>query len=95
LKKIIAEEAPEDYGYQPETGLAKARKMDYEMVDVIPVSDPNSSTMAQLLEASAEKKVGRYALRLRAGYSRAAAAAAISDPDYWYRYAGAELVVPF
>jgi hypothetical protein len=47
LKKIIAEEAPEDYGYQPETGLAKARKMDYAMVDVIPVSDPNSSTMAQ------------------------------------------------
>jgi hypothetical protein len=55
----------------------------------------DSSTMAQLLEASAEKQVGRYALRLRAGYSRAAAAAAISDPDYWYRYAGAELVVPF
>jgi hypothetical protein len=27
--------------------LAKARKMDYAMVDVIPVSDPNSSTMAQ------------------------------------------------
>ena len=47
LKKIIAEEAPEEYGYQPETGLAKARKRDYEMVDVIPVSDPNSSTMAQ------------------------------------------------
>ena len=47
LKKIIAEEAPEEYGYQPETGLAKARKMDYAMVDVIPVSDPNSSTMAQ------------------------------------------------
>ena len=47
LKKIIAEEAPEDYGYQPETGLAKARKADYAMVDVIPVSDPNSSTMAQ------------------------------------------------
>jgi hypothetical protein len=47
LKKIIAEEAPEDYGYQPETGLAKARKSDYAMVDVIPVSDPNSSTMAQ------------------------------------------------
>jgi len=47
LKKIISEEAPEDYGYQPETGLAKARKSDYAMVDVIPVSDPNSSTMAQ------------------------------------------------
>lgn len=47
LKKIIAEEAPEEYGYQPETGLSKARKSDYAMVDVIPVSDPNSSTMAQ------------------------------------------------
>jgi len=47
LKKIIAEEAPEDYGYQPETGLARARRDDYAMVDVIPVSDPNSSTMAQ------------------------------------------------
>ena len=47
LKKIISEEAPEDYAYEPETGLSKARKMDYAMVDVIPVSDPNSSTMAQ------------------------------------------------
>ena len=47
LKKIIAEEAPEEYSYQPETGLSRARKTDYEMVDVIPVSDPNSSTMAQ------------------------------------------------
>jgi len=47
LKKIIAEEAPEDYSYQPETGGTQARKSDYELVDVIPVSDPNSSTMAQ------------------------------------------------
>ena len=47
LKKIIAEEAPEDYAYEPETGLSRARKSDYAMVDVIPVSDPNSSTMAQ------------------------------------------------
>ena len=47
LKKIIAEEAPEEYSYQPETGLSRARKTDYAMVDVIPVSDPNSSTMAQ------------------------------------------------
>jgi hypothetical protein len=47
LKKIIAEEAPEDYSYEPETGLSRARKSDYAMVDVIPVSDPNSSTMAQ------------------------------------------------
>ena len=55
----------------------------------------DSNTMAQLLEASAEKQVGRYAVRIKAGYSRAAAAAATSDPDYWYRYAGADLVVPF
>jgi hypothetical protein len=47
LKRIIAEEAPEDYEYEPETGLSRARKADYAMVDVIPVSDPNSSTMAQ------------------------------------------------
>ena len=47
LKKIIAEEAPTEYEYQPETGLARARRDDYAMVDVIPVSDPNSSTMAQ------------------------------------------------
>ena len=47
LKGIIAEYAPEDYQYEPESGLARARKSDYAMVDVIPVSDPNSSTMAQ------------------------------------------------
>jgi hypothetical protein len=47
LKKIISEEAPEDYTYEPETGHARARRADYAAVDVIPVSDPNSSTMAQ------------------------------------------------
>jgi len=47
LKRIISEEAPTEYEYQPETGLARARRDDYAMVDVIPVSDPNSSTMAQ------------------------------------------------
>lgn len=55
----------------------------------------NTSTLAQLLEASAEKQVGRYAVRLRAGYSRAAAATQTNDPDYWYRYAVGELVIPF
>jgi hypothetical protein len=47
LKEIIAEYAPEDYEYIPERGAPRARKQDYGMVDVIPVSDPNSSTMAQ------------------------------------------------
>ena len=47
LKAIIAEHAPEDYSYQPARGEVSARKSDYMLVDVIPVSDPNSSTMAQ------------------------------------------------
>jgi len=47
LKEIIADYAPEDYEFEPEQGLTRARKADYKMVDVIPVSDPNSSTMAQ------------------------------------------------
>ena len=47
LKTIIAENAPEDYDYQPEIGDRKAKKSDYEHVDVIPVSDPNAATMAQ------------------------------------------------
>ena len=47
LKAIMAEHAPEEYGYQPLRGEISARQLDYMMVDVIPVSDPNSSTMAQ------------------------------------------------
>jgi len=47
LKAIMAEYAPEDYDYQPSRGEISARQADYMMVDVIPVSDPNSSTMAQ------------------------------------------------
>jgi ketosteroid isomerase-like protein len=47
LKTIIADYAPDEYDYQPEDGSALARKSDYENVDVIPVSDPNASTMAQ------------------------------------------------
>jgi len=47
LKEIIAEYAPEEYEYVPERGAPRARKQDYGTVDVIPVSDPNSSTMAQ------------------------------------------------
>jgi len=47
LKKIIAEHAGVEYTYQPERGDYRARQQDYMLVDVIPVSDPNSSTMAQ------------------------------------------------
>ena len=47
LKKIIAAYAPEAYSYEPEEGSRKARKSDYDSVEVIPVSDPNAATMAQ------------------------------------------------
>jgi hypothetical protein len=47
LKNIIAEYTPDDYDYQPSEGSRKAKKSDYDDVDVIPVSDPNASTMAQ------------------------------------------------
>ncbi len=47
LRKIIAEYAPEEYMYVPDRGESRARRADYAMVEVIPVSDPNSSTMAQ------------------------------------------------
>ena len=47
LKTIMAEYAPMEYAYEPMRGSVSAKQMDYMMVDVIPVSDPNSSTMAQ------------------------------------------------
>lgn len=47
LKDIMGEYAPSEYGYKPVTGVESAIADDYAMVDVIPVSDPNSSTMAQ------------------------------------------------
>jgi hypothetical protein len=47
LKEIIAAYTPEDYSYEPEEGSRKAKRSDYDNVDVIPVSDPNASTMAQ------------------------------------------------
>ena len=47
LKMIMSEYAPAEYSYLPERGEMTARQIDYSMADVIPVSDPNSSTMAQ------------------------------------------------
>jgi len=47
LKKIIADYTPEDYNYDPVAGDRRAKKSDYDNVDVVPVSDPNASTMAQ------------------------------------------------
>lgn len=47
LKSIIADYTPEEYDYEPEEGSKKAKKSDYDMVDVIPVSDPNAATLSQ------------------------------------------------
>ena len=47
LKEIIREHAPKSYAYDPDKADRKAKQSDYDLVEVIPVSDPNSSTMAQ------------------------------------------------
>lgn len=47
LKAIIRDYTPDTYSYEPEEGDRKAKKSDYDRVNVIPVSDPNAATMAQ------------------------------------------------
>jgi len=47
LKNIIRDHAPASYDYEPVAGNPAVMQADYDMVEVIPVSDPNSSTMAQ------------------------------------------------
>jgi hypothetical protein len=47
LKVIIADYTPDEYDYEPVDGSRKAKRADYDTVDVIPVSDPNAATMAQ------------------------------------------------
>jgi hypothetical protein len=47
LKEIIRDYTPPDYNYEPEEGSPRAKQSDYDLVTVIPVSDPNAATMAQ------------------------------------------------
>ena len=47
LKDIIRDYTPEKYDYEPEDGVPHAKRSDYDMVEVIPVSDPNAATMSQ------------------------------------------------
>ena len=47
LKDIIRDYTPEEYSYEPVDGDRKAKQSDYDLVAVIPVSDPNAATMAQ------------------------------------------------
>jgi hypothetical protein len=47
LSGIIRDYTPDDYSYEPVEGTRKAKQSDYDMVEVIPVSDPNAATMSQ------------------------------------------------
>ena len=47
LKAIIRDFLPESYPYTPEGGDRTVKRADYDVVEVIPVSDPNAATMAQ------------------------------------------------
>ena len=47
LRDIIRDYTPDTYDYEPTQGTPRAKKSDYDDVDVIPVSDPNAATMAQ------------------------------------------------
>jgi hypothetical protein len=47
IKEIIRDYTPKSYDYEPEEGNPRAKQSDYDLVTVIPVSDPNAATMAQ------------------------------------------------
>ena len=47
LKEIIRDYTPDEYTYEPVEGSPRAKQSDYDLVTVIPVSDPNAATMAQ------------------------------------------------
>jgi hypothetical protein len=47
IKDIVRDYTSPDYDYEPVEGRPSAKQSDYDMVDVIPVSDPNAATMSQ------------------------------------------------
>jgi hypothetical protein len=48
IKTMVQEYAPAEYSYDVDAPEgAKAKQSDYDIVDIIPVSDPNASTMSQ------------------------------------------------
>ncbi len=47
LRAIIRDHREDEYSYEPEVGDKRAKRSDYDMVEVIPVSDPNAATMSQ------------------------------------------------
>ena len=47
IANIIRDYKEDDYSFDPEVGERSARKADFAMVDVLPVSDPNAATLSQ------------------------------------------------
>ena len=47
LKEIIRDYTPDKYPYKPTNGIPRIKQSDYDLVEVLPISDPNASTMAQ------------------------------------------------
>ena len=47
IAAIIRDYTDDTYTYEPEEGAPRAKKSDYSMVEVIPVSDPNAATLSQ------------------------------------------------
>lgn len=49
LKELIREELPDEYDYDVDDtpDNRKVKKADYDLVEIIPVTDPNASTMSQ------------------------------------------------
>jgi len=47
LKEIIRTSTSTEYAYEPEYSGSYIKQSDYDMVEVLPVSDPNASTMSQ------------------------------------------------
>ena len=48
LKDIIRDYTPDEYDYEPVEGGRRAKKGDYDQVDVIPVSDPKDRKSTRL-----------------------------------------------
>ena len=47
LAAIIRDYTDDEYDYEPSEGVRRAKQSDYDMVEIIPVSDPNAATMSQ------------------------------------------------
>ena len=73
LATIIRDYTPDSYDYAPTKAGPQAKQSDYDTVEVIPVSDPNSSTMAQRI------------MQYQAAFQLANSAPQIYDLPYLHR----------